>query len=427
MLLTILSIIFLVSILLGVPLVYSLLIATLGTISVAELGYSDGVVFHAFISGIEKAHLLAIPLFIAAGAVLSRGGVGARMIDFAASLFGWLPGGLAVVTVVSSMLFGAVSGSAIAGAAAIGSVMIPGMEKRGYPKAYSAALVAVSGTLGVIIPPSIPMLVYGFVANVSIKDLFLAGVMPGVLFGTGLIGLCIWQGKTRGFEADTKAFSFAEVRRTFVRCIPSLLMPTVILGGIWSGVFTPTEAAAVATVYGILVSVVVQRELKWSQLPSLFLDAFATNAVVMLVIASTASLSWLVTAEQVPQEMAAFVQEFAGGPIMFLLLLNLILVIVGVFLEPLPALLLTAPLFMPAAAAFGIDPVQFGLIIVCNLAFGLFTPPVGGTLFVSARMARVGMGAISLQMIPFFIVSGIVLILITYVPAISLWLVELLQ
>ncbi len=427
MIISILAILFLIAIVLGIPLVYALLLTTIGAIAISGLDYSNSVVWHAFIGGVEPSHLLAIPLFIAAGAVLSKGGVGQRMIDFAAALFGWLPGGLAVVTVASSMLFGAVSGSAIAGAAAIGSIMIPGMEKRGYPKSYSAALIAVSGTLGVIIPPSISMLVYGFVANVSVKDLFLAGVGPGILFGLGLMGMCIWQGRRLGYDAAVERVSTGQVWHAFLRCVPALAMPAVILGGIWSGLFTPTEAASVAVVYGLVVSMAIQRSLKWTELPALLLDAFTTTAVVMLIIGATASLSWLITVEQVPQEMAAFIREQAGGKIAFLLILNIVLIIVGVFLEPLPALLLTAPLFIPAAKAFEIDPVQFGLIIVCNLAFGLFTPPVGGTLFVSARMARVGMGAISKQMIPFFLVSMIVLLAVTYFPPLSLWLVNLLR
>lgn len=425
MLIIILTALFLAATVLGIPLLYALLLATLGTIQASGLEYSNSIIFHAFAGGVEPAHFLAIPLFITAGEVLSRGGVGNRIIEFAGSLFGWLPGGLAVVTVISSMLFGAVSGSAIAGAAAIGSVMIPGMAKRGYAKSYSAALVAVSGTLGVIIPPSISLLVYGFVANVSVKDLFLAGVIPGTLFGASLVAICVWQGKRMGIEIKGKVTSFGEVWRSFVRCIPALLMPGVILGGIWSGVFTPTEAAAVAVIYGLAVSMWVEKGLAWRDLPKLLLEAFTTNAVVMLVIAATAALAWLVTVEQVSQQLVVVLEQVAGNALIYLLLLNLILLLIGVFLEPLPALLLTAPLFLPTALAFDIHPVHFGLIITCNLAIGLFTPPVGGTLFVSSRIAKVGIGGISKKLIPFFGASMIVMLLVTYVPGLSLWLVEL--
>ncbi len=426
MLILLLTLFFLLAAILGIPLLYALMFATLGSIKAAGLEYSDTILIHAFAGGIEPAHFLAIPLFICAGEVLSRGGVGNRIIEFAGSLFGWLPGGLAVVTVISSMLFGAVSGSAIAGAAAIGSVMIPGMAKRGYPKAYSAALVAVSGTLGVIIPPSISLLVYGFVANVSVRDLFLAGVVPGTLFGLALIAICIWQGKFGGLQTQGDRSSFAEVRDKFFHCIPALLMPGVILGGIWSGVFTPTEAAAVAVIYGLLVSMLLEKHLKWRDLPALILEAFTTNAVVMLVIGATVSLAWLVTAEQVSEQIVILLGEFATSPLMFLLLINLILIFIGIFLEPVPALLLTAPIFIPTAVAFDVDPVHFGLIITTNLAIGLFTPPVGGTLFVASRIANVGIGAISKRLIPHFIASMTVLLLITYVPDLSLWLVRLL-
>jgi C4-dicarboxylate transporter DctM subunit len=407
----------------GVPLVWALLLTTLAANEIVAWPYPLQAIFVNFLGGVEPFHLVAVPLFIIAGDLISRGGVGARMIDFARTLLGWLPGGLGIVTVASCLLFGAVSGSAIAAAAAIGSVMIPGMVRQGYSAAFASALVACAGTLGVIIPPSIPMLVFAFVANISVAELFVAGLVPGVLFGLALMAICVREGIRTGCDVGGRPAPLAEIARSFRAAAPALVMPVLILGGIYSGIFTPTEAAAVAVAYGFLVAMLFYRDLELRMLPALLLDSMITSAVVMLVLGATNALAWLITLEQVPVQLTALVRQLAGSRWTFLLLLNVILLVLGIFLEPLPALLLSAPLFIPAARAYGVDPVHLGLIFTCNLAIGLYSPPVGGTLFVAAKLGNVGIAAISRALIPLFLASLGVMALITYVEVLPMGLV----
>lgn len=351
---------------LGVPLVYGLLIATAGIIWRHDLGHPLTSVFLSYIGGVESFVLIAVPLFMLAGEILSRGGVGRRIITFATKLLGFLPGGMGIATVVSSLIFGGVSGSAIADTAAIGSVMTPAMIRKGYSPAFA------------------------------------------------------------GDNGEQRA-SAAEVWRAFLAAFPALLMPVLILGGIWSGLFTPTEAAAVAAGYGLFVSMVIHRDLKARDLPRLLLKSFTTSAVVMVVIGATSCLAWLITVEQVPTQLAEMVSRYAHSPAGFLILVNLALLALGCFIEPVPALILAAPLLAPLAATFHIDPVHLGLIMTCNLAIGLYTPPVGGTLMVGARLAGVGMMPVVRALIPQLIISVAILLIVTYVPAVGLSLVHLVR
>ncbi|MEP7207283.1 MAG: TRAP transporter large permease [Casimicrobiaceae bacterium] len=411
--------------LVGVPLVYGLLVSTAGVIFAKGLTYPLTSVFLSYIGGVEPFILIAVPLFILAGEVLSRGGVGLRIVTFATVLLGFLPGGLGIATVASSLVFGGISGSAIADTAAIGSVMTPAMVRKGYSPAFAGALMSTAGTLAVVMPPSIPMLVYAFVAGASVRDLFLAGVVPAFLFAFGLMLVCAWTGIKTGCDNGHQRVRARVVGQAFLAALPALIMPVIILGGIWTGTFTPTEAAAVAVVYGLFVSMIIYRDLTVRDLPALFLKAFITSGVVMVVIGATGSLAWLITVEQVPVQLAGLVTEYAHSQWMFLLLVNVALLALGCFIEPVPALILAAPLLVPLAAAFKIDLVHFGLIMTCNLAIGLYTPPVGGTLMVGARLAGVGMGAVVRALIPQLMISVVILLLITYVPAIGLSLVRL--
>ena len=413
--------------LLGLPLVYSLLLTTVATLSWYGLNHPVETILLTYIGGVEPFVLIAVPLFIVGGELISRGGVGKRIVAFAHTLFGFLPGGMGVVTVAACLLFGGVSGSAIAGSAAIGAVMIPAMVKQGYSPGFAAALVAVAGTLAVIIPPSIPLLVFGFVSGASVRDLFLAGIVPGVLFGIGLMLVCVRHGLKTGCDRGGERASLREIRVAFVDAFPALLMPLIILGGIWFGVFTPTEAAAVAVVYGLLISMFLYGDITWRELPSLVLRAFVTSAVVMVVIGATAALAWVITVEQVPQMVTEWVKEVTDSRWLFLLLANIAMLLLGIFIEPLPALILTAPLFVPLAMAFGVDLVHLGLIMTCNLAIGLYTPPVGGTLFVAARLAQIGIGKVSVALVPMFVVTLVVLAAITYVTVLPMGLVWLLR
>ncbi|MEO8133644.1 MAG: TRAP transporter large permease [Betaproteobacteria bacterium] len=411
----------------GVPLMFALLATTVGMIWGMGLGHPLETIFLSFIGGVEPFLLIAVPLFIFAGELLSQGGVGKRIVEFARALFGFLPGGLGVVTVASCLMFGGVSGSAIADTAAIGSLVIPTMIKRGYSRAFAAALLAVAGTLALLMPLSIPFLVYAFISGVSMRQLSMAGVVPAFISAFALIAVCVWYGKKTGCDSGDERSSGRQIWLAFRDAGPALVMPIIIVGGIWSGIFTPTESAAVAVVYGLAVSLFLYHDITWRDLPRLLLSAFQTSAVVMLVIGATGCLAWLLTVEQVAAQLAQWVRVVAHEPWMFLLLVNISLLLLGVFIEPLPALLLTAPLFLPLAQAFHIDLVHLGVVMTANLAIALYTPPVGGTLFVAAKLANAGIGAITRALIPMMAVSVAVVFLVTYWPGLTRWLPSLLK
>ncbi len=425
MILAVICVVFFGLALLGMPLVWALLFTSVATIWIFGLFYPLEAIFLAYIGSVEPLHLAAIPLFIFAGELMTHGGVGRRLIGFASSLLSFMPGGLGVVTVSACTMFGSVSGSAIADSAAIGSVMIPSMAERGYPRPFAAALIAVAGTIGVLMPLSIPLLVYGFVGNVSIRELLVSGVLPGFMLALGLMLLCVRKGRQLGCDIGGPMPARSEIWTSFKAVLPALGLPAVILGGIMTGTFTPTEAASIAVIYGLVLAVWVYGEVRLQQVPKLMLNSFITSAVVMLVVGATGALSWLITVEQIPAQLAASIQAISANKYVFLLLLNVALILVGIFLEPLPSLILTAPLFIPTGKAFGVDPVHLGLIMVFNLVIGLYTPPVGGTLFVAAKMANVGMVAISRELIPMFAVAILVLLAVTYVEAIPMALVWL--
>lgn len=419
--------VFFVIALAGVPLMYALLATTLGIIWVKGLGHPVEAILLSFVGGVEPFILIAVPLFIFAGELLSQGGVGKRIVNFARVLFGWLPGGLGVVTVVSCMMFGGVSGSAIADTAAIGSLVIPAMVQRGYSRGFAAALLAVAGTLALLMPLSIPFLVFAFVSGASMRTLSMAGLLPAMLSALALIAVCIWHGRRTGCDNGDARASAREIWAATRDAGPALLMPVVIIGGIWSGVFTPSESAAVAVVYGLVISLFYYRDITWRAVPSLLLKAFMTSSTVMLVIGATGALAWLITAEQVAAQLAAWVQVVADQPWLFLLLLNICLLVLGIFIEPLPALLLTAPLFLPMAAAFKIDVVHLGVLMTANLAIALYTPPVGGTLFVAAKLARAGIGEVTRNLWVLMAATLVVVLLVTYFPQLSLWLPRLMN
>jgi C4-dicarboxylate transporter DctM subunit len=423
MILLFLCVVFLGTIIIGFPLVWAVIVSTLLPMFAFSRTYPLEAVFLNFIGGIEPNIYIAIPLFILAGQLLNQGGMGLRIIRFVRTLVGFMPGGLGVCVVAAAMIFGGISGSAIADSAAVGSVMIPSMAQRGYRKPFAAALVAAAGTIGIIVPPSIPLLVYGFVGNVSVRELFIAGFVPGVVFAVCMMAVAIWEGKKTGCDTGGEHSSFKEIWSAFVGCAPALFMPVIILGGIFSGVTTPTEAAGLAVVYGLFVATVVYRDLSWKQVPKLITDAFIISAVVMTVIGATQALTWLITLEQMPVILLDWITHFSSSRWVFLLLINIALLILGHVLEPVPAILLTAPIFIPLAKVYGIDPVHLGLIVSCNLALGLFTPPIGATLFVSSRIAEVGVVAITRAMVPLFLVALFALFLITYVTFIPMGLV----
>ena len=409
----------------GIPLMVALLATTVGIVSIYGMQYPMESIFLSFIGGVEPFILIAVPLFVFTGELLAHGGVGKRIVEFANVLFGWLPGGLGIVTVISCLLFGGVSGSAIADTAAIGSLVIPAMLAKGYSRGFAAALVSVAGTLALLMPLSIPFLVYAFVSGVSMRTLSMAGLVPALLSGAALIAVCMWHGKKTGVDTGGKPASLAAIWRAGKSAGPALLMPVFIIGGIWSGYFTPTEAAAVAVVYGLILSLFLYRDMGFKDLPKLMLSAFMTSATVMLVIGATGALAWLITAEGVAQQMANWVSSVAHVKWVFLIMLNIALVLLGIFIEPLPALLMAAPLFLPLAMAFQIDLVHMGVIMTANLAIALYTPPVGGTLFVAAKLAKASIGEITQHLWIMMAATFSVVLLITYVPALTSWLPRL--
>jgi C4-dicarboxylate transporter, DctM subunit len=410
----------------GIPLMISLLATTAGIVVLYGMQYPLESVFLSFIGGVEPFILIAVPLFVFTGELLAQGGVGKRIVAFANVLFGWLPGGLGVVTVISCLLFGGVSGSAIADTAAIGSLVIPAMLARGYSRGFAAALVAVAGTLALLMPLSIPFLVYAFVSGVSMRTLSMAGLVPALLSALALIAVCMWHGKKTGVDPGGKPATLREIGRAAVSAGPALLMPVFIVGGIWSGYFTPTEAAAVAVFYGLLVSMFLYRDMRFKDVPHLLLKAFMTSATVMLVIGATGALAWLITAEGVAQQLADWVGSVAHVKWVFLIMLNIALILLGIFIEPLPALLMAAPLFLPLAMAFKMDLVHMGVIMTANLAIALYTPPVGGTLFVAAKLAQATIGEITRHLWLMMAATFSVVLLITYVPILTSWLPRLL-
>ena len=406
----------------GVPLYYSLIATTAGMVWFKDLGHPLETVFLTFIGGVEPFILIAVPLFIFAGELLSKGGVGVRIVNFARALFGFLPGGMGVVTVVSCLMFGGVSGSAIADTAAIGSLVTPTMKQRGYSADFTAALLAVAGTLALLMPLSIPFLVYAFISGASMRTLSMSGVIPGLICALALIAVCVWYGRKTGCDNGSEPASWREIWTAAKDAGPALLMPVIIVGGIWGGFFTPTEAAAVAVFYGLTVSIFIYRDITWKDLPQLILKAFQTSAVVMLVIGATGALAWLLTVEQVAMQLAEWVRLVADEQWMFLMLVNVTLLLLGIFIEPLPALLLTAPLFLPLAQTFQVDLVHLGVVMTFNLAIALYTPPVGGTLFVAAKLANASIGGMTRHIIPLMAANIVVLMIVTYVP----WLTRIL-
>lgn len=409
----------------GMPLMFAMLATTFGIIGLYGMQHPIETLLLSFVGGVEPFLLIAIPLFIFTGELLARGGVGRRIVNFANVLFGWLPGGLGVVTVVSCLMFGGISGSAIADTAAIGSLVIPSMIARGYSRGFAAALLSVAGTLALLMPLSVPFLVYSFISGTSMRSLSIAGMVPALLSAFALIAICIWHGKTSGCDTGGKRASLREIVTAAVEAGPALLLPVLIVGGIWSGYFTPTEAAAVAVFYGLVISMFLYKDLTWPQIPNLLLKSFVTSATVMLVIGATGALAWLLTIEQVAQQLADWVGTVAHEPWIFLALLNVSLLLLGLFIEPLPALLMAGPLFIPMAMVFRIDPVQLGVIMTANLAIALYTPPVGGTLFVAAKLARAGIAEITRHLWLLMGATFAVTLLLTYYPPLTQWLPRL--
>jgi C4-dicarboxylate transporter, DctM subunit len=377
-----------------------------------------------FFTATDSFPLMAIPFFILCGGLLERGGVSSRLVNFASALVGGLPGGLAIVTFLASAFFGAISGSSTATVIAIGSIMVPAMLHAGYPLKFSLATVASAGYLGVIIPPSIPMVVYGMATGTSVTDVFMAGFIPGfILCGAMSVYAYIYGKKHLKTE---KKFSFAEVLRTLKDAIWALMMPGIILGGIYGGIFTPTEAAAVACLYGIIVGFFIYKELNWKTVYDILHNTVVTSAMIMFIIAAAVAFGFVMTRDLIPSKVATFIIGVSDQPWVFLLMVNILLLIVGTFMETCAAIMILAPMFVPICQQMNIDMVAFGIVMVVNLAIGMLTPPLGLNLFVAAglKKARVD-DVVNIHLWWYITASVIVLMFLTYIPSISLFLPNL--
>ncbi len=409
----------------GMPIAWCIGISTLLTM-LASISTMPALttVAQRMATGLDSFALLAIPFFILAGQIMNRGGIAKRLIDFAKTIVGSLPGGLSHVNIIAAMLFGAISGSAAAAASAIGGFMGPRMEEEGYPKEFSAAVNIASSTTGLVIPPSNILIVYSLASGgASIAALFLAGYIPGILTGLFLMIVAAVWAKRKGFPTGQRS-SFRQMSSSFVRAFPSLLLLIVVIGGIVVGIFTATEASAVAVLYCLILAF-AYREIKWPDLPAILLDSVKTNAIVMLLIATSIAMSWVMSYENIPQDITDLLLGISDNKVIILLLINLILLFVGVFMDMTPAVLIFTPIFLPVVTDLGLDPVHFGIIMVLNLCIGICTPPVGSVLFIGVGVAGTTIQKVIKPLLPLFIAMLVALLLTTYIPALSLWLPSL--
>ena len=372
-------------------------------------------------TGLDSFALLAIPFFILSGDLMNNGGIAKRLIAFAKTLVGALPGGLALINVVSAMLMGAIAGSAMASASAMGSILGPEMEKEGYDKEFGAAINITSATTGLIIPPSNILIVYSLASGgASIAALFVAGYVPGILTGLFLMIVASFWARKKGYKVGKRS-SLKEVFSTFVDAVPALFLLVLVIGGIVAGIFTATEASAIAVLYSLILGY-IYKEITLEKLPKIFLDSSATTAIVMLLIGASMSMSWVLSYEHIPQEISTGLLSISDNKIMILLLINLMLLLVGIFMDITPAVLIFTPIFLPVVTKLGIDPVHFGVIMILNLCIGLCTPPVGSVLFVGVGIAKTSIEKVVRPLLPLFVAMIVALFLITYIPELTLWL-----
>ena len=375
-------------------------------------------------SGIEKFEIMAIPFFILAGNFLTHGGVARRMINFATAMVGHWHGGLALAGVLACALFAAVSGSSPATVVAIGSIILPAMVRQGYPKSFGAGVITTSGALGILIPPSIVMVMYSVTTNTSVGQLFMAGVVPGLLLAF-FLGLTTWFLARKHNYPRMKKATWGERWTTFRKSIWGLLLIVVVMGGIYSGKFTPTEAAAMAAVYAFFIAVFVYKDLKLKQIGKVLLDSASLSAMLLYIITNAMLFSFLMTSENIPQAMAAWITGQGMGVVSFLLVVNVLLLVAGNFMEPSSIVLIMAPILFPVAMKLGIDPVHFGILIVVNMEVGMCHPPVGLNLYVASGITKMGISELTVAVLPWLITMLAFLVLVTYVPQISLWLPHL--
>ena len=413
---------FLILLGIGVPIAWSIGLSSVLTmlVSIPALP-AFTTVAQRLATGLDSFALLAIPFFILAGQIMNQGGIARRLIDFAKTLVGALPGGLAHVNIIAAMLFGAIAGSAVAAASAIGGFMGKAMEEEGYTKEFGAAVNITSATTGLIIPPSNILIIYSLASGgVSIAALFLAGYLPGLLTGFLLMLVAGVWAKWRGFPVGARS-RLSAVGRAFWRAVPSLFLLFVVIGGIVAGIFTATEASAVAVLYCFLLAL-AYREVSLSDLPQILLSAVSTTAIVLLLIGTSMSMSWIMAYENIPQRITEWLLATTDSAVLILLIINLILLCVGIFMDMTPAVLIFTPIFLPVVTELGMDPVHFGIMMILNLCIGLCTPPVGSVLFVGVGVAGTTISKVVRPLLPLFIAMLAALLLVTYLPGLSTWL-----
>tara|TARA_R110002049_G_scaffold73986_1_gene191109 strand:- start:6518 stop:7816 length:1299 start_codon:yes stop_codon:yes gene_type:complete len=413
---------FLVLLLTGVPVAWSIAISSLLTMMVS-IPFLPALttVSQRIATGLDSFALLAIPFFVLSGQLMNKGGIANRLIDFAKTLVGSLPGGLALINVIAAMLMGSIAGSAMASASAMGSILGPEMEKEGYSKEFGAAVNITSSTVGLIIPPSNVLIVYSLASGgVSIAALFIAGYIPGILTGLLLMIVASFWAKKKGYKVGKRS-TLKEVGKTFLKAFPSLTLLFVIIGGIVAGIFTATEASAVAVLYTLILGF-YYKEIKLKNLPEILLDSCGTTAIVMLLIGASMSMSWVMSYENIPQDISNLLLSLSDNPILILLIINLLLLFVGIFMDMTPAVLIFTPIFLPIINELGMNPIQFGIVMVLNLCVGLCTPPVGSVLFVGVGVANTTIEKVIKPLLPLFFAMIVSLLLVTYFSELSLWL-----
>ena len=412
---------FLLLLVMNVPIAVSIALATFVAI-LAEGSDPSIVVASKMANGVNSFALLAIPFFILSGHLMGKGGMAGRLIDFAGTLVGFLPGGLAYVNTLTCMLFGSISGSAAAAVSSVGGFMIPEMNRKGYNREFNVAVTTTAATTGLMIPPSNVMIVYSVAAgSVSIAAMFMAGVLPGILTGLFIMFVCGWVAFRKKYPCEERA-SFKEILIRFKRAFLSLFLVIIVIGGILKGIFTATEAAAISVVYALILSAVVYREVKLKMLPDLLLQTGITTAVVMLLIGASSGMGWIMTMANIPQTVSAALLGLSDNPILILLAINLLLIFVGTFMDMTPAVLIFTPIFLPVARSLGMHEVHFGIMMIANLSIGLCTPPVGTCLFIGCSVGKTTIAKVTKTMLLFFGAMVAALLVITYVPQLSLWL-----
>jgi C4-dicarboxylate transporter DctM subunit len=418
--------VFMGTMLIGIPIAFALCLGALAVLLMTGYLVPELVVQRIF-AGMDSFPIMAIPFFVLAGALMETGGISARLVRFSNCLVGWITGGLGHVAVVASTFFAGISGSAVADTAAISSTMIPIMKRRGFDPGFSAGVIAAAGVIGPIIPPSIPMVLYGSIAGVSIGSLFLGGILPGILMAVGLMAVVYILAKKRNYPRDERLPTPREVWASFVAASGALMMPFIIVGGILSGVFTATESAVVAAVYALIIGMFGYRELSVRQLPEIFYRAGVSTAMVLIIVGVANLVGFILAMNQIPQAVATFFSESFSSQAVILLVVNLVLLVVGCFIDGGSAIIIFTPVFMPLVEQFGIDPVFFGVMMTINLMIGTITPPVGLSLYVAGGVAKISLEQMSRAIIPFLLLEVAVLMIVTYVPELVLFVPRALQ